>query len=266
MTPPGHPRDELQDLLDGRLDPVRRADVDAHLAVCPTCRRELEAVGRTKRILGETLASSGLPAALPGRIAAALDAEDARPRLIGRGVARLRRVSQWRLLAAAAAVAVLVLLLWPRSARDPLAEAATAFERHRSAELALDAATSDPATLEAFFAGRALGFPLRVFDFSMMGYRLAGGRVYDVRGRSGALAAYRGPRDGPLVCLMYEGTLAELPAGAVPHEHAGIRFLVYRRDGVTLVFWEEGAVVCVLIADGDSDAAVQLAHAKAIKV
>ena len=59
---------------------------------------------------------------------------------------------------------------------------------------------------------------------------------------------------------------AELPPGAEERDHDGIRFIVYRRAGLTLVFWEEGTVVCVLASDGDPEEAVQLAYAKAVRV
>jgi hypothetical protein len=32
------------------------------------------------------------------------------------------------------------------------------------------------------------------------------------------------------------------------------------------VFWQEGDVLCVLVADGDTEAAIRLAYAKAVKV
>jgi hypothetical protein len=41
--------------------------------------------------------------------------------------------------------------------------------------------------------------------------------------------------------------------------------LVYERDGVTSVFWQEGTVVCVLASDLPREEVVQLAYAKAMK-
>jgi anti-sigma factor RsiW len=104
-----------------------------------------------------------------------------------------------------------------------------------------------------------------VFDFGMMGYTLTGGRVGRLENRSGAVFAYRGAAGDAIVCVMYAGSLAELPAGAEPREHNGIRFQVYRRDGFTLVFWEEGEIVCVLISAGPPEQAIELAYAKAVK-
>jgi hypothetical protein len=65
---------------------------------------------------------------------------------------------------------------------------------------------------------------------------------------------------------MYEGWLGDLPRTDDVREHNGIIFQVYRTSGLTLVFWQEGAVVCVLASDAESEAVIQLAYAKAVKV
>jgi len=65
---------------------------------------------------------------------------------------------------------------------------------------------------------------------------------------------------------MYEGQLADLPRSDDEREHNGITFRVYRAGTVTLVFWQEGPVVCVLASDADAEAVIQLAYAKAVKV
>jgi hypothetical protein len=43
-------------------------------------------------------------------------------------------------------------------------------------------------------------------------------------------------------------------------------FLIYRRGALTLVFWQEGDVICVLASDIAPEAAVALAFAKAVKL
>lgn len=49
-------------------------------------------------------------------------------------------------------------------------------------------------------------------------------------------------------------------------EHNGIAFQVYREGDLTLVFWQEGDVVCVLTSAAPAEDVVQLAFAKAIRV
>jgi hypothetical protein len=65
---------------------------------------------------------------------------------------------------------------------------------------------------------------------------------------------------------MFEGATGELPPAAEQREHDGIQFRIYRSAGLTLVFWQEGSIVCALAADGDPEEAIQLAYAKAVKV
>jgi hypothetical protein len=49
-------------------------------------------------------------------------------------------------------------------------------------------------------------------------------------------------------------------------ENNGIRFHVYRKDGLTLVFWQEGTVMCVLASDAPGEEVIQLAFAKAVRI
>ncbi len=271
MTTARHPRDELQDLLDGRLDIEHRADVEAHLAACAQCRLELEALRSVKRVVKEALAEDlngavsfapkEAPAGLLERIAEALDEEDRSARADRQRT--VRRVAYTFLAAAAAA---LLLLLWPRGAGDLTELAARDFAQYHTAALTLDLETSEPDQLEAFFVQGGIQFATRVFDLGMMGYQLAGGRVHQLDGRLSALFAYRGPQDRRVICQMYEGSLSELPAPLEERENNGIRFRIYRREGLTLVFWQEGSVVCVLVSDGDLEELVQLAYAKAMRV
>jgi len=99
-----------------------------------------------------------------------------------------------------------------------------------------------------------------------MQYTAVGGQVRDLDGRPSALFVYRGPDGQALVCQMYEGRTGDLPRPARRLSRNGIDFLVYEREGLTLVFWQEGDVVCVLTGEGDPQTVVDLAIAKAMKV
>jgi anti-sigma factor RsiW len=246
----------LQDFLDGRLDARQQAEVRVHLAGCSSCRRELEALRWVRDVALKQLPSEEVPPALAARVAAALDAA---PRTVGRP---WRRWGAGALLAAAA-VALLLLLSPPRDVAKAVARDYTAYS---AGSLALGVRSPDGAAVESLFARGGIPFRARVFDLGMMQYRLVGGRVHRLRGRPSALFAYRGPDGRDLVCQMYEGRLADLPRSDDVREHSGITFQVYRLRGVTLVFWQEGAAVCVLASDAESEAVIQLAYAKAVKV
>ena len=259
-----HPADELQLLLDGQLPAERRAAVEAHLAHCQRCQRELDAVRRVKAAVRENLPEHAVPPDVVARVSAALVAE-ARG-----GPARRHRAAQFRRrgaivgLSLAAATALLVVLA-RRGGPNLVEAAAQDFASYRAASLPLQLETRDPRALERFFAG-GVPFATRVFDFGMMGYRLMGGQVHRLARRLSALFVYENVHGRFVMCQMYQGRLSELAPGAEEREHEGIRFRIYRSADLTLVFWQEGSVVCVLVTDGDPEEAVQLAYAKAIKV
>jgi anti-sigma factor RsiW len=264
----GHPGEDLTLLVDDRLPPERRLEVEAHLVVCAPCRREVEALRLVKSGVRDALSEHSVPPALAARVSSALEIESARGAAPRRRAMRLRWATVVGLPLAAAAVLVL-LLLWLRPERpDFVTAAASDFIRFRAAQLALSIETGDAQLLERSFTTSGLPFTVRVYDLGMMGYRLSGGGVHRIAGlgRVSALYAYVGTRGDRVVCQMYEGTTAELPSGADERERDGIRFRIYRSGGVTLVFWQEGSVVCVLAADGDPEQAIQLAYAKAVKL
>jgi anti-sigma factor RsiW len=264
-----HPTDALQDALDGRLAPEARAAFDAHVASCERCRRELEALRWTKaHVAAAADRMLDMPVDLDSRLREALDAEDRGSAVAVRPPSRWlsRRAPLW-IAGTAAAAAVIVAFVWWQGVTTPtMPEAVAAHLRAFQAdELALEIESSDPAALEAHL--RATRAPAtRVYDFGMMGITLVGARTITLADRPAALAAYRSEKGERLVCEMYAGRVDTLPSTADHRIHNDIDFFVYREAEVTVVFWQEGAIVCVLAGVGDPEAIVALAFAKAIKV
>jgi hypothetical protein len=120
--------------------------------------------------------------------------------------------------------------------------------------------------MEQFFTQEGIPFRTRVFDLGMMNYRLLGGRVHELVTRKSAFFVYSGKRNAILVCQMYLGRVTELPAGAVRRESKGIPFYTYRVKNLSVAFWQEGPVTCVLTSNIDPEELLQLAIAKAVKV
>lgn len=264
-----HPTDALQDALDGRLAPEARAAFDAHVASCERCGRELEALRWTKaNVAAAAERMLDAPVDLDSRLRQALDAEDQQSadavRTASKGPSR--RAPVWIAGTAAAAAAIVAFVWWQGLATPTMPEAAAAHLRaFQAGELALEIESSDPAALEAHL--RATRAPAaRVYDFGMMGITLVGARTSTLGDRPAALAAYRGTKGERLLCEMYAGRVDTLPSTADHRIHDGIDFFVYREAEVTIVFWQEGAIVCVLAGAGDPEAIVALAFAKAIKV
>ncbi len=264
-----HVRDEIDDLVGGRLDSEAVRRIELHLASCEPCRREWNAVRRTREALRESTKEVELPPEVSSRVIAALDRE-----AVSGSVVRTQfRVWAWAAAAAAALIAGVSLLLVRSPAPieasrqvDLAEQTARDFRLIRSSETPLQFRSGSPAAVEAFFKRAGVSFPTRVFDLGMMGYRLEGGLTHRLAGRPSALFVYRTANGKLLVCQMFEATVASLPPGSMIRKHDGTRFYRFERGETTTVFWPEGSVLCVLASDGAPDEVLQLAYAKAAKV
>jgi len=264
-TESAHLGEAIQDLLDGRLDADTRARLEAHLAECSECRRELEALRWTKGVVAREKAVQEVPPGLAAAISRTLDLED-RPG----SAASPHKAAPWLRPTLAAGLLVLIggaVLLWRgRAVTDLATMVAQDYSSFRTGALPLGLRTADTRKLEEFFAANGIPFETRVFDLGMMGYRTAGGLVHALDDRPSALFVYEGDGGRLLLCQMYQGQLSELPPPAAVRAHDGIRFHVYHKDGLTMVFWQEGDVVCVLASEIAAEEVIQLAFAKAVKV
>lgn len=250
----GHDGEELQDLLDGRLDAERAREIREHLDHCAECRRELETLAWTRGALA-AVPPADLPAGMEGAVRAAI------------GRADEPGVSRRAFVAAAASVLLGSAGAWwfLKGSRPTLPSAvARDYSRFRSGALPLESTLTRADALEAFFRERGIPFRTRVLDLAMMRYQLAGGRAHRLDGRPSALFVYRGEGGRTLVCQMYEARIEELPPPADVRDHRGFRFQLYREGDVTVVFWQEGAVVCVLAGDFGEREVLALAFEKAM--
>lgn len=259
-----HPDDRLVDFIDGRLDAAADADVRAHLAACAACR-SLEADLRAAATAAATLRRETIqmPADLLATVSQALEAEAVRP--VATPTAAIHPLL--RALASAAAVAALVTLyVWvgtPQPRSDVPTLVARDFEAVGSTALPFTVRARDAATLERYFEGSA-GPRIRVIDLAMMDIALEGASRHDLAGRPAGLYSYTTPSGARLVCQMFEGRLGDLPPPEAVREENGFRFQVYTRGAVTMVFWQEGDLVCVLTSDLPAADVLALAVAKAM--
>jgi anti-sigma factor RsiW len=257
-----HPVDELHELLDERLDPVRRREVLAHVDACPDCRAELESLRSLRTVLRSDLPDHAVPADLEAAVRAALDRE---PADAGRAATSRRwtRAAAWAL----AAAAVLLLALWATTRREgaPLVRDVIASGRTwRALDITPAHVTGDVHDLERYYAAQ-LPFGVTVYDLRAMGYVLLGGGVERVGDRQSAAFGYQGRDSRRVVCHMFLGSLDELPEGAERRTIDGRTFLVYREGADTVVFWAEGRVICAFVGDLPIEDVLALAVAKASK-
>jgi anti-sigma factor RsiW len=259
----GHPTVALQELLDDRLAGGQRAEVESHVAECDRCRRELEVLRWTRGTLRDAATAEPLPPTLEDELQAALDREDEGART----PAPAARPAWLRPLAVAAVLAVVaVALTFLRPTADVPARLGRDFADYQAGRLTLERTADDVRRIERFFSEQDLGFEARVFDLAMMGYEPVGGRVHSVDGEPSAFFVYRGPDGQILLCQMFRGLVTDLPERAERRSSKGIEFRIYEWDGKTVVAWQEGIVVCVLVSDIPREDVILLAFEKAMKV
>ena len=265
-APDRHFKDEIHDLLDGRLDAAARLEVERHLETCEECRRAFDAMRWTKKFAAKRFgAPPEAPAELRDRILGALRAEAAPAKIITPPPSRWRPRTMLALASAAVLMISAVLAFVHFTRKPPMPAVMADLHRDYQAQrLTLEFTTSDVKEMESYFASHGVAFQTRVFDLGMMKYQLVGGRVDRGRPKPAALFVYRGADDRVLVCEMFAGKMAGLPAGAEVRQHQGFRFQIYRNGDRTAVFWPEGAILCVLISDGPPEEVIQLAFAKAM--
>lgn len=274
MSTTAHPGDQLVELVDGRLDEGAASTIRGHLAACDACRALHADLVAAQSAAVRLRVDVAMPADLLASVTRALDAETVPTRATAppraatstRDLTRPHARVRWPLWtgAAAAAVVLAFVVLGPRDVvLDLPAQAARDLEAVGSGTLPLDAQVSDAAALERYFAATA-GPRVRVIDLAMMGIVLEGGVRHTLDGRQSALYSYRTPSGARLVCQMYEGRLADLPPPGDVREQNGFRFHIYTRGAVTLVFWQEGELVCVLASELPADEVIALAVAKAM--
>lgn len=254
MTPvPAHYGDELQDLLDKRLNANVRRAVESHLETCRDCRRRFEALKWTKTAM-RMLPSREAPGGLREEIVLALRRERTE-------VAQFARPAhRWsNNLPIAVAVAILVglaaiLLNLSRDAPASVADLVLEdFRTMQGGDLELQVSAASPAVIGGFFGGHKIPFHARVFESGPAGLVPSGGRVETAGDRVRALVAYRDAADRLLVCEMFEGGPVDLPVDGILRERNGVRFRVERAGDLSAVFWLEGPVVYSLVAEIESE-------------
>lgn len=286
MSAPAHPEELLQDYLDGRLAGAAADDVRAHLATCVPCQAVRDELMLARAALATLRGDEmPMPADLLATVQRSLDAEapptpsiapaapptpsiappapPARMSTAGRTGSERRR---WLVVAAAAAAALVVYVVLGQGTAplDLPAQVARDVGAVGSPTLPFGLQASDAAALERYFADAPNGTRVRVIDLGMMGIPLEGGVRHTLDGRPSALYAYRTANGARLVCQMYEGRLSDLPPPQTAFDDQGFHFQVYTRGAVTMVFWQEGPVVCVLASELPAGEVITLARAKAM--
>jgi len=237
--------DEIQSLVDGRLEPGRRVEVEAWLGANPDAAARVAQL-RDISVAVERAYEPLLDRPVPARF---------------RALAAPKSVSPvWRAAAMVALVAVGAAGGW--FANDAVSPAAgpnaslarNAVKAHqiysREVRHAVEVPANEEAHLVAWLSKR-LDAPLRAPNLDAEGYRLVGGRLLPASDA------------GPAAQFMYEAESGERLTLYVEQNRAGgetaFRFSEY--DGVAAFWWKDGPLAYVLIGQGERDRLLTLARA-----
>jgi anti-sigma factor RsiW len=250
---------EIQDLIDGRLDPDVQSKVESHIATCSKCRSEFENLKNIKHILTTQIQQVATPADLRSKVHKSLEKE----KLSNQG----RRFGS--ILAAAAVMILLIIaaILYRNISGSNLPSiVAEDYQSFVAKRLTLQKVSNRPEEIQNFFRNAGIPFETRVFDLAMMNYQLLGGTIHEIDDKQSAFFVYEGPNQIKMVCQMFLSSVKELPYTSEIRDHNGIRFFIFKEEDVNLVFWQEGKIVCVLASDTNKEDVIQLAFAKAVKI
>lgn len=239
------PESELHAYVDDRLDPARRAEIEAHLAADPEAAERVRAYRRQNEMLHE-LFDPTLDEPVPERLALALT-----PR---RGAVWLRSG------ALAASVVTAFLLGWYLRGAPPaavVAEAALA----RQAAIAHAVYTPEvlhPVEVKAEqeehlvkWLSKRLGSSVRAPHLGAAGFELVGGRLLPGGGRPAAQFMYQDARGGRLTLY-------------VSAEVSGNRetaFRYAREGGLGVFYWVDGPLGYALAGELERERLLAVAEA-----
>jgi anti-sigma factor RsiW len=175
--------------LDGELSAADSSEFERALDVCPECRKRLE-TGRAMGGLLRELPLEPAPDLLKARIERELRAIAGRS--AAPGVAP-NRTMRWMAMAASLIVAVSIgwiggTLSGRGGPGDD--ELMSAYMRVVSSDHPVDVASTDRHTVKPWFAGR-IDYSPPVYDLTVQGFPLEGGRVDVVGGRKVSVLVYR---------------------------------------------------------------------------
>lgn len=226
----------LSAYADHETGPIRRFFLSRHVAGCPSCLAELEAIQAMRLALRNNLPVHRAPPALAMRIASALPREAPPPVLLRRPP--MRSGFAWPAMAGGfAGVALTLAVTRFTPPPDPIAADVVADHvRSMMADHLTDVPTSDQHTVKPWLSARLDLSPV-VKDFAAEGYPMVGGRLDYVDGHRAAAIVYR--RDKHVINLFafVSGTTSD----AAPKQKV--------LNGFNVVRWRMGGLTYVAVSD-----------------
>ena len=177
----------IQALLDGELDAGHAHDVEAHVDRCPRCAAELRSYREMKRAMRAAQLRFTAPMSLRHSIERALPS--APPRLSNRR-SILKGFAMGTAISNAVAASLVIAVLRTDQDQRMLDEVLSAHVRSLQGNHLTDVQTSDQHTVKPWFNGK-LDLAPPVVDLTAQGFRLIGGRLDYLDGKTVASIVYR---------------------------------------------------------------------------
>lgn len=232
---------QVQAYFDGEVDAASAVRIERHVEACPECQSLLQDLKWVRGLLRGPVARVGVPAALRGRIAKALDQEPPDRARGGNRLLAMPRPSRsfwlgvFSGVGGSAVAAVLGFLFLAPLLNSPLpGELAANHIRSLMSAHLIDVVSTDQHTVKPWFAGRTDVSP-EVADFARQGYRLLGGRVEVLDHQRAAVLVYQ---HGPHYINVYSWAIR---SGGLPQDTT--------RNGYHLAFWKVGNLGYCAVSD-----------------
>jgi anti-sigma factor RsiW len=228
----------VQAEFDGELDAAQVAQLSAHRAGCPVCRRASQALAQTRSVLREGLYEPA-PEALRARLLERLAGAKPAPPPPSARFAQWFRPALGFAFGALCATAVSFLLLAPGTQSLEQEIVASHIRALQPGHLE-DVASSDQHTVKPWFDGR-IDFSPPVKELRSAGFPLLGGRLDYLAGRPVAALVYGYKKH---IIDLYVWPQAKGPAA--PAENG--------RQGYNLVHWTAGGMNFWAVSDAEPKA------------
>ena len=216
--------------VDHQIGAIRRFLLGRHIARCPSCLGELEALQTLRTAIRTNLPVHRAPPALAMRIGSALPREA--PPVVRRPSVRFGFAGT-AMAGGFAGILLTVAVTRLSPAPDPLiADAVSDHVRSLMADHLTDVATSDRHIVKPWLSDRLDLSPV-VKDFVAEGFPLVGGRLDYVAGHRAAAVVYR--RDKHVINLF--AFVSDGPPDTAPKLdfHNGFNIVRWRMDGLSYV-------------------------------
>ena len=228
--------------IDGELDLIRNLEIEQHLQECSTCAQ----IYKNRQTLRAAIQTGALyqnaPASLQKRLQSSLR-QQYQPR-------PLLRLTPLRLLSAAAALLVAVIIAWSLisslsapSVNESLVQSVLSSHiRSLMVNHLVDVASTDQHTVKPWFDGK-LDYSPPVIDLAQQGFPLVGGRLDYLNNRPVAALVYK--RGKHYINLFI------WPANSAPASQANTTTLT--RQGYHLITWTRSGMTYWAVSDLEED-------------